>query len=222
MDKDTLQKKYFVQIILEWSSKYKRDFEWRKNRNPYRIFVAELLLKRTTSKAATRVFHEFITKYPDIFALADADIDGLKLIIKPIGLYEQRSKGLVRAARCLVNTFKGEFPRSKDQLLSIPHVGEYTAGCILSFGMGIPSPVVDSNVQRVLSRVFCSSVGDKPSIDSTIKLAQTLIPKGRHVDFNYALIDFGAVVCTYRGCYGDTCPLKDICDIYFMLKNHNE
>jgi len=202
----TLQKKHFVHVILKWCLNNKRDFEWRKSRTPYRIFVAEMLLQRTTSKAADRVFHEFITKYPDIFALACADIDEVKQIVRPIGLYNQRSKGLVQAARYVVDNFQGEFPQSKEQLLSTPNVGEYIANCILSFGMGTPSPVVDSNVQRVLSRVFRNSIGSKPSISTTIKLSDTLLPNECHVDYNYALIDFGATTCTYRGCCRGNCP----------------
>jgi len=208
----TPQQKSFVRCLLPWARINYRNFEWRNNRDPYRVFVAETLLRRTTSKAADRIFCKFLERYPSIHELVRADPNVLAEHIRPIGLYQQRSKGLVRAACYLNEKYNGKFPVTLDDLLGIPHVGEYAARCILSFGMGIPVPVVDSNVQRVISRVFEDTVGPRPSVRHITTILLELLPKKSHVEFNYGLIDFGSLVCTYRSCHRVNCPMRAICD----------
>lgn len=208
----TPQQKVFVRRLLPWARTNYRHFEWRNNRDPYRVFVAETLLRRTTSKAADRIFCEFIEKYPSIRDLARTDPEVLAEDIRPIGLYQQRSKGLIQAACFLDQYYDGKFPVTLDELLDVPHIGEYAARCILSFGMGIPVPIVDSNVQRVISRVFEDTVGPRPSVGLVTKVLSEMVPKKSHVEFNYGLIDFGSLVCTYRSCGGIECPMRPICD----------
>lgn len=208
----THQQKAFVKRLLPWAKANYRPFEWRNNRNPYRVFIAETLLRRTTSKAADRIFCKFIERYPSIHDLARTNPEILADEMRPIGLYQQRSRGLVQAACFLDRNYNGNFPATLDQLLIIPHVGEYAARCILSFGMGIPVPVVDSNVQRVIFKVFEDTVGPRPSLGPITSLLSEMVPKKSHVEFNYGLIDFGSLVCTYRSCRGIECPMRPICD----------
>jgi A/G-specific adenine glycosylase len=200
--------------VRKWFLREGRHFEWRKNRTPYRVFVAEFLLKRTTSKAAERIYRRFLEKYPDIHSLANADITELEVIFKPIGLYKQRSKGIIEAAKYIESNFREEIPVDYEKLISIPHIGDYSACCILSFGMGTPVATVDSNVQRVLSRVFVTELQGDHRLKNIIHLASDLLPRDEHEIFNYGLIDLGATVCTYRKCCEKVCPLKNMCATY--------
>jgi A/G-specific adenine glycosylase len=206
------QQTVFVKRLLLWARNNYRQFEWRDNRDPYRVFVAETLLRRTTSKAADRIFYEFIERYPSVRDLARTEPEELANYIKPIGLYQQRSKAFVQAAYFLDQHYNGEFPVTLNELLDIPHIGEYAARCILSFGLGKPVPIVDSNVQRVISRVFEETVGSRPSLSRVTIFLSGMVPKKSHVSFNYGLIDFGSLVCTYRSCGGINCPMRAICD----------
>lgn len=208
------RKEQIVRGLLDWAEGNLRYFDWRKDWNPYRVFVAEFLLKRTTSKAAERLYVTFICKYKNIHQLANAELEDLENDLRPIGLFKQRSKGMLEAAKYIEEKYEGLFPRNREQLVTIPHVGEYTAGCILSFGMDMPSYIIDSNIQRVLTRLFKNKLGNKYTYKDTTELARYLTPAESHKIYNYALIDFGAMVCTYRGCSGEKCPLRDYCDTY--------
>jgi A/G-specific adenine glycosylase len=175
-------------------------------------------LKRTTSKAADRVFNEFIEKFPDIKSLYVADISLIEEVLKPIGLYSQRAKGLKEAAEFLVNEYGSDFPKDLEKLLQIPHIGPYTAGAIFSIGMNKPAPMVDSNVYRVISRVFKDLLSEKPTQKEVIQLINTLIPEKEFKYFNWGIIDLGSLVCTYRGCCKEDCPVKSFCNTYFESK----
>ncbi len=206
----------FNKRLLKWATQFKRDFVWRHNRTPYKIFVAEVLLKRTTSKAAAELFNRFIEEYSSLRSLEKSRVGELENFFKPIGLYKQRSRLVKESTRYLVNTLNGEFPDTFDELIKIPSIGPYSAACILSFGMDIPVPAIDSNGIRVLTCVFQNNLGQNPSYNKVFSFACKIFPKKRHVLFNYGLIDFGALVCSYRGCNGVDCPLSNICD-YFRL-----
>jgi A/G-specific adenine glycosylase len=206
------QVKKFNKLLLDWTAHGLRDFPWRHDRTPFSIYVAELLLKRTTSTAALRVYGPFLEKYPTILSISEADEGDLVEVLRPIGLHKQRAKGFLESANVIVKKYNGEFPEDFGQLSEIPHIGPYTAACILSFGMDIPVPAVDSNVMRVLKNVFQRSLPEKAGINDYFELAQSIIPEDRHAEFNYGLIDLGAVICSYRGCKKELCPFKDICD----------
>jgi A/G-specific adenine glycosylase len=204
--------KKFTSTLLDWESKFGRNFPWRQKRNPYKIFISEFLLKRTTSTAAHKFYFQFLEKYPTIFEIERSNSRQLEQIFQPLGLQVQRSHGIKKAAEYIIKNYRGEFPDTFNELIKIPHIGHYSAACILSFGMGISAPAIDSNGIRVLSRVFQKNLGDNPSQKRTLSFAQNILPKGSHVQFNYGLIDFGAIMCSYRGCSGNTCPLIDICE----------
>jgi A/G-specific adenine glycosylase len=209
-----LKKKSFKKHLINWVKKEGRNFLWRKRRDPYKVFVAEFLLKRTTSTAAHRVYQNFLEKYPNLVVLSDASITDLENVLKPIGLNKQRAKGVKDAAKYLVESCNNEFPKRFEELIEIPHVGNYTAACILSFGMNISAPAIDSNGQRILSRVFKNSLENNASLKKVFDFSWELLPKKDHVLFNYGLIDLGALICTYRSCSKEKCPLKGICDYY--------
>lgn len=216
--KNENKEEIFNKCLLKWAKQFKRDFVWRHNRTPYKIFVAEVLLKRTTSKAAAGLFNRFINKYPSLLSLEKSRVEELEDFFKPIGLYKQRSKMVKESTRYLVNSLNGEFPDIFDELIKIPSIGPYSAACILSFGMDIPIPAIDSNGIRVLTRVFQNDLGQNSTYNKVFSFASRIFPKKRHVLFNYGLIDFGATICSYRGCNSDGCPFCDICNS-FVQKN---
>ena len=217
MDLKQNKKRKFIRSLLKWSRNNCRHFEWRVQRTPYRVLIAETILRRTTSKAADRIFIYLIRKYPSIHQLAIASKKELAKDLKPIGLYHQRSTGLIQAAKFIEEIYSGVIPKSLYELIRVPHIGDYAASCILSFGMGVPVPVVDSNVIRVISRVFRDEVGARPSVKEVIKFLSDFIPQKDHDLFNYGIIDLGALICTYRSCGQDRCPFVNICD--FKRKN---
>jgi len=199
--------------LLAWGEKNIRDFPWRKERTPYRILVAEVILRRTTSTAALRVYEEFLKKWPDIKSLANANVDELEQLLVAVGYHKQRSRILVNIARFIDKEFGGNIPNDKKQLLKIPHVGPYTAGAILSLGYGIPAPMVDSNVQRILSRVFNNCLPKKGRARAISMLVEALLPKKGHIVFNLGLLDLGALICRYDRPRCKVCPLSDLCDV---------
>lgn len=208
----------FVSCIIKWEKNNYRHFSWREDTTPYRVFISEILLKRTTSKAAERVFNEFFEKFPDIKSLHKSDISSIEEVLKPIGLYSQRAKGLKEAAEFIVKNHDEDFPTDLEQLLQIPHVGPYTAGAIFSIGMNKPAPMVDSNTYRVISRVFKDQLSEKPTYKDAINFVSTLIPENDCKYFNWGVIDLGSLICTYRGCCKEDCPVKGFCNTYLESK----
>jgi len=198
--------------ILRWASRNLRDFPWRRDRTPYKIIVAEFLLKRTTSTAVGRVYEDFLRRYPEIDRLAKADLAGLEGFLETIGYHKLRSKALKETAAYIIDKFGGRIPEDLDRLMSIPHVGPYTAGAILSLGYGKPAPMVDSNVERILKRAFLMTLPKKAVLKKLRQVAAILVPKHSHDTFNLALLDLGALVCTYRLPYCYRCPINRLCD----------
>ncbi len=192
--------------VVSWEEEHGRDFPWRHDRTPYRVLVAEVLLKRTTSTAAARKYAEFLERWPDPRALAAARLPDLVEFFRGIGLYNQRAKLAKEMAKVLVAEFGGEVPCDLGALLRVPGVGRYTADAVLSFGCGIPRAVVDSNVERVLRRAF--GVEKKAEL---YQLAQLLVPTEKHDVYNYGMLDLGATVCSYRGPKCADCPVARLC-----------
>lgn len=218
MKVDKKRKDGFVADLIIWERENFRPFPWRKNTTPYRVFISEILLKRTTSKAADRVFERFLELFPDIETLYKADISKIEEVLKPIGLYKQRANGLKEIAKVVVEDYNGKFPSEYTDLLKIPHIGPYTAGAIQSIGLGMPAPMVDSNVYRVITRAFGDLLPEKPSHKKITELIGELLPENEHKCFNWGLIDLGALVCTYRGCNRNLCPVTKVCNYCEKVK----
>ena len=205
--------KTFVRLIIEWETGIVRPFPWREKTTPYRVFVSEVLLKRTTSKAAVRIYNEFLSIYPDIKTLSQAETEEVLKLLKPIGLYRQRAHGLKQAAMIITIKHNGSFPNNLKDLLDIPHIGLYTAGAIMSLSYGIPAPMLDSNAYRVISRAFNSFFGNSPKFSGVYIFLNSIIPKGSIKHFNWGLIDLGATICTPKRCFWELCPIYSICEL---------
>jgi len=197
--------------LLLWSQNNLRKFPWRKkNISPYRIFVAEMLLKRTTAKAAARVFPKLLKKYPTVSKLAQANKKELSTLVSPIG-YPQRALEMIIASKVVLKEFNGRFPTEKKLLTSIPFIGDYTSSAILSLAYDEPQPMVDSNVNRIISRAF---FGKNPQSNITKKIREIsidILPKSEHRTFNLAMLDVGGTICIPKIPKCNECPFSKFC-----------
>jgi A/G-specific adenine glycosylase len=202
----------FQRRLLRWYARYGRDLPWRHTCDPYRILVSEIMLHQTQVDRVIPKYHEWLMAYPTFEALAAAPPEEVKERWRPLG-YNFRPERLQRIAQHVVTELNGELPNMFRQLLALPGVGRYTAGAILSFAFHQDAPIVDTNVRRLIQRIF--GVHQNPKGVAlerrTWQLAETLIPHGKAFIFNQALIDFGALVCTARKPACPTCFASDLC-----------
>lgn len=206
-------KRRFQRRLLGWYKEHGRDLPWRKTSDPYKILVSEVMLQQTQVDRVIPKYHEFLERYPSFEALADARPNEVKKTWYPLG-YNVRPLRLHSIACETVARYGGELPNDHDELLSFKGIGRYTAGAIRSFAFNEDAPILDTNVMRVLHRVFVGT-GDPKSLKNLLwALSEALIPKGKGYDFNQALMDFGATVCTARDPYCLLCPMKDLCKTY--------
>ena len=167
----------FQDAILRWADSNTRHYAWRdKRRSPYEILIAELLLKRTTAAAASSVYEEFLKKYPSIDALAEAKEEELADNFKSVGLYRQRAKAALKLSEHLIKYEAGTTPNSMNRLSKVPGLGSYSARAVLSFGHDKPEAVVDSNVTRILRRVFEHDLPDRPTARFFSRISRCIAP----------------------------------------------
>ncbi|QGQ98600.1 A/G-specific adenine glycosylase [Paenibacillus psychroresistens] len=207
-----LQKQYFSTELLLWYERSKRDLPWRRSKNPYYIWVSEIMLQQTRVDTVIPYFHRFIEKFPTVAALAAAPESEVLKAWEGLGYYS-RARNLQSAVREVHEQYNGIVPSDKAEISELKGVGPYTAGAILSIAYNQPEPAVDGNVMRVLSRYFALEDDiAKPSTRIGIeRLAQGLIPAGEAGAFNQALMELGATVCTPRAPQCLTCPVQVHC-----------
>ncbi len=206
-------KRRFQHRLLQWYKQHGRDLPWRKTSDPYKILVSEVMLQQTQVDRVVPKYHEFLERYPSFEALAGARAEDVRKTWYPLG-YNIRPLRLHSIARETVARYGGELPNDRDELLSFKGIGRYTAGAIRSFAFNEDAPILDTNVMRVLHRVFLGAGDPRNRKNQLWALSEALIPKGRGYDFNQALMDFGATVCTARDPYCLLCPMKDFCKTY--------
>ena len=202
-----------MQPLLSWYEQNKRDLPWRHTRDPYRIWVSEIMLQQTRVEAVIPYYERFLSYLPDVAALAQCPEDELMKLWEGLGYYS-RVRNMQKAARWIVEENEGHFPREFDRILSLCGVGEYTAGAIGSFAFDLPVPAVDGNVLRVVARLCAYgedvlSPNAKKAVTAAVAAAQ---PPARAADFNQALIELGAIVCLPNGAPKcEECPLANVC-----------
>jgi A/G-specific adenine glycosylase len=205
----------FQERLLTWYAANKRDLPWRHTSNPYNILVSEIMLQQTQVERVIPKYEEFLQKYPTLEALANAPVEEVRQTWYPLG-YNIRPERLHGIAREAVEKYGGSIPDDPDALQSLKGIGRYTAGAVLSFAFGRQAPILDTNVRRVLHRVFIGE-GDakRYSVQKDLwELSEALIPGGKVYDFNQALMDFGATVCTAHKPVCLVCPLSDVCKAF--------
>jgi A/G-specific adenine glycosylase len=196
--------------LLEWYRRHRRDLPWRRTRDPYRIWVSEVMLQQTTVKTATPYYEAFVAAFPDLASLARAGEEEVLARWSGLGYYH-RARNLHRGARHVVARHGGRFPRSLDAALAVPGVGLYTASAVLSIAHGVPLPVVDGNVRRVLARLFALRGPEWRADASFYNKADELLDRQAPGDWNQALMELGATVCLPRRPACPACPLRAHC-----------
>jgi len=212
--------KLFTTRLLAWFETHARFFPWRETRDPYKILVAEMMLRKTTAGQVQTIFHTFFDKYPSPIFLARATPSEIEDSIRPLGLEHRRADLLKKLAKNIVEKHNGKVPGVNEKLRSLPGVGQYTANAVLCLAYGRDLPLLDTNFIRILERVFrIKSLKARARMDESLwRLASKLIPKGKGREFNLAVLDFGALVCRARHPTHDVCPLNDFCLYYSNLK----
>ena len=204
--KEELQN-WFYESVSSWAPKHLRSFPWRFSKNPYHVFLSEVLLRRTTSTAAKGVYSKLVESYPDITTLSKSV--KLEEDLIPLGLNKQRGKQLTEAAEYIIKEFQGELPETVGELSKIPGIGHYGANAIACFGFGHNTSILDSNVRRIVTRFL----GDTDLNDKFIEyFLSTVIGKNDSVWFNYGLLDMGATICKPVKPNCDRCPLTVHCN----------
>ena len=205
----------FRRRLLTWYRKHGRDLPWRQTDDPYHIRVSEIMLQQTQVDRVLPKYHEWLEKYPSCEALAEAPADEVTRTWYPLG-YNIRPARLQSIAREAVAKYDGELPSDEETLRSFKGIGDYTVGAIRSFAFRERAAILDTNVARVLLRVF---IGEGDVKAHAMKrrlweLSEALVPHRHVFDFNQGLMDFGATVCVARKPLCLVCPMRTMCRAY--------
>ena len=202
----------FAERLLRWYDTNKRSFVFRGTRDPYHVWLSEIMLQQTRTESVTPYYERFLRQFPDVHALAQADEEAVLRCWQGLGYYS-RARNLHRAARQVEAELGGMFPRSAEALMKLPGIGAYTAAAVASIAFGECVPAMDGNLIRVFAR-YTDETADASAPETRSRLSATarqLMPPGRPGDFNQALMDLGATVCTPGTPDCDACPVRDDC-----------
>ena len=205
MDKSALAQ----EVVRRLSVRYRQSLVERVGKGvPYRVFVATVLSQRTRDEVTERVAERFLRRWGDVGALAAADVDEVRKAIKEVGLAPAKARYLVSAARIIVQRFNSQIPKTEQELLSLPGVGQKTAGCVLVYAYGQAAIPVDTHVHRISN--ILGLVRTKTP-EQTRRQLQTLLPRHLWLPVNRVLVLFGREICRPKRPACEICPLGDIC-----------
>lgn len=204
--------RYVRNGLLRWYRKARRDLPWRRTSEPYPVWISETMLQQTRVATAIPYYERFMEELPDVAALARAPVEEVLALWAGLGYY-RRARLLKAAAEEVSDRYGGELPSGEEELLALPGIGRYTAGAIRSIAFGIRAPLMDGNVFRVFARFFAlpgswSREGDKRRF---WEVAEVLVPEKNAGDFNQALMELGALICTPRAPECGACPMRRRC-----------
>jgi A/G-specific adenine glycosylase len=206
-----VDKTEFAENLLGWWNQHQRKFPWRSTQKPYPTLISEIMLHRTRASQVVPVYEEFIKKYPTIATLSEASMRDVNKMLHPLGLH-WRAASLYKAVRRIVAEHNGKVPAEKEALVSLPGISHYIAAAIRCFAFGCPETLLDTNTVRVLGRVFGITTTDGSRRRKKFgELYQSLIDEKRSREFNYAMIDLGAKVCTPKSPSCKICPVFQLC-----------
>ena len=202
----------FRKQLLGWFEQYQRDLPWRRTKDPYRIWLSEIMLQQTRVAAVIPYYERFLDRFPDIHALAGAPQEEVLRLWSGLGYYS-RARNLQRAAQEIVAKHGGIFPRGEKDALELPGIGSYTAAAILSIAYGAKHAVLDGNVARVLARIFAvqGDLRDAKRWPSLQKSADALLDPKSPSDWNQAMMELGATLCTPQSPQCLMCPVTQFC-----------
>lgn len=202
----------FAPQVLKWYAQFGRDLPWRNHPDPYAVWVSEIMLQQTRVDTVLPYFARWMQAFPTIAALAESDLQQVLAVWEGLGYYS-RARNLQRAAQIVMQQYGGNLPKNVTDLRKLPGIGRYTAGAIASMAFGADEAALDGNICRVLARVF--DVDDpcrSPAGERRLwELAESHLPRGCAAEYNQALMDLGATVCTPRDPLCSRCPLAGLC-----------
>ena len=214
--------KSFHKKILSWFDNYgRKDLPWQKNISAYRVWVSEIMLQQTQVKTVIPYFKKFMEQFPNINALASADIDAVLHLWTGLGYYA-RARNLHKTATMIKQQYNEKFPKNFDDIIQLPGIGRSTAGAICSIAYKQSQPILDGNVKRVLARCFTiKGWPGKTDVQNQLwQQAEYYTPKQRVADYTQAMMDLGATVCTRSKPKCDLCPLQSHCQAYKNETQH--
>ncbi len=202
-------------LILKWYDKNKRDLPWRNTKNPYNIWVSEIILQQTRMEQGIYYYNRFISKFPDIKTLANSDEKEVLLLWQGLGYYS-RARNLHFTAKHIFDELNSQFPETYDELIRLKGIGDYTASAISSICFEKARPVLDGNVFRIISRVF--EIKNPIDLNNSRKVfkekAYEIMPNKRFGDYNQALMDFGSIICKPVNPLCSSCVLSKVCNAF--------
>ena len=201
--------------LVEWYSHNKRDLPWRNTSDPYKIWVSEIMLQQTTVRQGLPYYQRFIARFPDVFSLASAPEDEILKLWEGLGYYS-RARNMHYSAQLICQEMAGSFPKEYKAIKSLKGVGDYTAAAIASIAFGLSYPVVDGNVIRVISRLLNikEPVDTKEVLNKIYDASGLLINGQPPSEYNQAIMELGALVCTPKSPKCDNCPVSSFCEAY--------
>ncbi len=211
-----------AEALLTWYKQHHRALPWRATKDPYRIWLSEIILQQTRVAQGMPYYEKFVEHYPTVHSLAAADIDEVLRAWQGLGYYT-RARNLHRCARVVCEIHAGKFPDSYAGLLKLPGIGKYTAAAIASFCFGQRVPVVDGNVIRLIARLYGieDDVRQAKTVAQVERIAQRCIAHAPPGAFNQAIMEFGALQCTPKNPDCPTCPLQHVCVAFRSKRQHS-
>jgi A/G-specific adenine glycosylase len=212
---DQINKSKIHRPLLSWFGRAARDLPFRGTQDPYRIWLSEMMLQQTQVKTVIPYYERFLRKLPTIQALANAKLDAVLKLWQGLGYYT-RAKNLHKAAKIIVEQYGGQFPQTFEDILALPGIGRYTAGAIVSIAFGLRRPVLDGNVIRVLCRwyVIEGNPVDAKTREKLWRIAEELLPIKNCGDWNQAMMELGAKICTPKNPQCGKCPVQRFCEAF--------
>ncbi len=216
-----INKTQFINALIDWYKENKRDLPFRKTKNPYHIWISEIMLQQTQVSTVIPYYNRFVKRYPTIFDLANSQEEEVLKYFEGLGYYS-RAKHLYITAKEIVSKYNGKFPRDYKTIISLKGIGSYTAGAISAIAFNQVQPAVDGNVMRVLSRVL--SIRDDISMPKTKSKFETiekeLMSKTDPSSFTQGLMELGALICKPKGQMCQICPVNQFCSAYQNGDDH--
>jgi len=208
---------HFASCLLNWYAEHARLLPWRGPTDPYSVWVSEIMLQQTRVETVIPYFLRWIERFPTVQSLADASEQEVLSAWEGLGYYS-RARSLHKAAQIIVKEFASQLPQDVSLLRRLPGIGRYTAGAIASIAFGKDEPALDGNIRRVLARLFnVSEPARSPAGEQRLwELARTHLPAGQAGNYNQAMMDLGALLCTPRAPDCANCPLAHLCQAYAL------
>jgi A/G-specific adenine glycosylase len=210
---DSVELKQFRKSLLNWFQTYRRDLPWRKNRDPYRIWISEIMLQQTRVAAVIPYYEKFLARFPNVESLASAPQQEVLRLWSGLGYYS-RARNLQKAAQQMVAKHAGQFPRQRNELLTLAGIGEYTASAILSIAFDDQHAVLDGNVARVVARLEAirGDLREPKRWRDLQSSADRLLARDSAGDWNQAMMELGATICLPRSPQCLLCPISQFCE----------